>query len=139
MKKYALMMALVLGLTSCGSQNKLYDEQKRLELTREANAVVTAVYQKWFKVEKIQQLDVLESRKGFSDKVEKGVVFKTKDVLKGSFTKKQFAVGVEIPKIAFGISPDEFSGQKKYTLYLVWDPKLEKDRLIGAEWETPKY
>ena len=140
MRTQTLLLALSLFLSSCTpGDNSFYDEEKRKEIERQADVVVSAVFVKIFKVEKSQQIDVIEGRKGFTKQIEKGVVFKTKEVLKGVFQKKQFAVGVEIPKMAFGISPDEYSGQKKYTFYLVADKEGGKDRLIGAEWETPKY
>jgi len=139
MKSIAGFILILMIFSSCSSDNSVYSEQKRREMTREANTVITAVFQKIFKVEKSQQIDMIEGRKGFSKKIEKGVTFKTKEVLKGSFGKTQFAVGVELPKMAFGIDPGEYSGQKKYTFYLINDKEQQKDKLIGAEWETPKY
>jgi hypothetical protein len=139
MTQKLLLLLLTLAAAGCGAKDSVYNEEKRNEITREADVIVSAVYQKVFKAEKSQQIDVIEGRKGFGKRIEKGVVFKTKGVLKGEYAKPQFAVGVEIPKMAFGVSPDEFPGQKKYTFYMIYDKENNKERLIGAEWETPKY
>ncbi|HTL48889.1 MAG TPA: hypothetical protein VL688_12585 [Verrucomicrobiae bacterium] len=139
MKKLILITAAVFLAGCTSGDNNLYKEEQRQELTRQADIIVSAVYMKIFKAEKSQQIDVIEGRKGFTHQIEKGVVFKTKQVLKGQYEKRQFAIGVEIPKMAFGISPDEYPGQKKYTFYMILDKENNKERLIGAEWETPKY
>lgn len=131
-----VLLFLPIVLISCSKKNSVYNEKKRDEMKAEANIIVTAVYIKMLPIQKREQLDVMEGRKSVSPQIQKGVQFKTKSVLKGNFTKKQFLVGTDIPSLAFGIGPGEYSGQKTYTLYLLKDPTVDKEMLIGAEWES---
>ena len=85
-------------------------------------------------MQKRQQMDVIEGRRGQSTQVLKGVIFSVQSVLKGQYRKKQFLVGTSIPKMAFGISPFEEPKDKLYTFYLLEDPQIDKEVLIGAEW-----
>ena len=37
--------------------------------------------------------------------------------------------------MAFGMTPQEYPGQKIYTFYLKHDPEIDRLTMIGAEWE----
>lgn len=131
-----ILLLLPIALISCSKKNSVYSENKRKEMMQEASIIVDAVYLKMMPIQKREQLDVMEGRSGISPQIQKGVQFKTKYVRKGAFKKSQFLVGTDIPSLAFGIGPGEYSGQKKYTLYLLKDPTVDKELLIGAEWES---
>lgn len=139
-KKIALSLFIILLapilLISCSKKNSVYSEKKRDEMKSEASIIVDAVYLKMLPIKKREELDVIEGRKSISPQIQKGVQFKTKSVRKGTFPKKQFLVGADIPSLAFGIGPGEYSGQKEYTFYLLKDPTVDKEMLIGAEWES---
>lgn len=129
----------LLVLSGCGKTDFSYSSDDRSALMRESKVVMTAVYKKTTKLTEKNLLDFVEGRKGYSNKMENAVFFRTKEFLKGSYSKPEFSVGVNIPSIAFNLQPGEYSGQKKFTLYIAYDEKMKRDVLIGAEWETVKY
>lgn len=133
------VLAAILALTGCSKANFSYSEDKRSELTRASKVIMTATYRKMTKLTEKNLIDFVEGRKGFSNKMEHAVFFKTKDFIKGSYAKPEFSVGVNLPSMAFGLQPGEYAGQKKYTLYIAYDEKMKRDLLIGAEWESVKY
>lgn len=133
------VLAAVLALAGCSKADSRYSDDKRSELTRVSKVILTATYRKTTKLTEKNLIDFVEGRKGFSNKMEHAVFFKTKDFIKGSYAKPEFSVGVNLPSMAFGLQPGEYAGQKKYTLYIAYDEKMRRDLLIGAEWETVKY
>ena len=134
-----LFLGLSLGLTGCSKDTSVYSESKREEMLQESLFVVKASYSKTIKMTDRSLIDIVEGRKGFSDKLEQAVLFKIKEFLKGDYGKDEIVVGVNLPSLAFGISPAEYSGQKIYTLYVGYSQKLKRNVLIGAEWEPKKY
>lgn len=131
-----LLMSLCFIFTGCSGKDNVMTKKEREEMSDEATYIVKAFYEKTMQVEKRQQLDVIEGRKGYSTQVLKGVIFKVLQVTKGDFKKKQFMAGASLPQMSFGIGPLEEPKDKLYTFYLLEDPQIDKDVLIGAEWHT---
>lgn len=132
------LISLILGSTGCSGGDNLMSREEREKMQEEATIVVRAFYEKTIQVEKRQQLDVIEGRKGYSTQVLKGLIFKTQGIIKGDYSKKQFLIGTSIPQMAFGIGPLEKPRDKLYTFYLLIDPQIDKEVLIGAEWRSYK-
>lgn len=135
-KKNIWLLAAVLLLSSCTKSSSTYDEQKRAELMRSSEVVVTATYRRAADLSLKAKIDVMDARSGgIIKKVENGVIFRVKKTLKGTPLKNEFTVGIGNPNLAFGIQPGEEPGKKLYTLYLRGDSKYDVQILIGAEWE----
>lgn len=132
------LMILVLSSAGCSGGDNMMTREERDKMQEEATIIIRAFYEKTIAVEKRQQLDVIEGRKGYSTQVLKGVIFKTQGIIKGDYSKKQFLIGTSIPQMAFGIGPLEEPRDKLYTFYLLVDPQIDKEVLIGAEWRTYK-
>lgn len=141
--RYALLILLALCLPfllqACAKKDSRYNDEKRAELMRESVFVARATYKETQRLKEGKHIDVVDARPGYSDKMEHLVVFKIKDFLKGSYGKSEIGAGVNLPSLAFGITPDEFAGEKTYTLYVGYSPKHKRNALIGAEWEKIKY
>lgn len=134
-----LFLAVPLFVSGCGKSDFSYSEETRSDLTRSSKIIISAIYKNTSRLSEKNLIDFVEGRKGFSNKMEHAVLFRVKQFVKGSFPKQEFSVGVNLPSMAFGIKPGEYSGQKKFTIYIAFDEKLKRDVVIGAEWETVKY
>lgn len=104
-------------------------------MTRRSKLVVEANYKSRMKLKNLQDIDAAEGREGFSQKMENGVTFRILKSLKGSYGSNEITVGVAMPAMAFGMSPNEFAGEKNYTLYFIEDRQQNRLVLIGAEWQ----
>lgn len=130
---FLILCAIAMG--GCAKKNSLYSEDKRSEMTRESDVVIEVNYLRMAKLREVRYVNVDDARKGFGKKPEQIVFFTVKKTLKGFYLRPDAAVAVSLASMAFGITPSEYPGQKKYTLYLKEDTESNRYQMIGAEWE----